>query len=44
MTIMSSKDIADERVMHSKSDNIGNMICKKTEDFIKEPFESFLSS
>ena len=36
MTIMSSKDIADERVMHSKSDNIENMICKKTEEFIKE--------
>ena len=45
MTInfISSKDTDEDRVMHSKSDNIEIMIYDKADEFIKEHFESLLS-
>ena len=40
---MSSKDIDEERVMHSKCDSIEIMINDKTDEFIEELFQSILS-
>ena len=40
---MSSKDNYEERVMHSKSDNIESMIYVSTDEVIGELFESLLN-
>ena len=40
---MSSKSNDEERLMHSKRDNIEIIINDKTEEVIKEYFESHLS-
>ena len=40
---MSSKDNDEERVIHSKSDNIEIMINNKADKVIEEPFQSLLS-
>ena len=42
MNFISSKDIDEERVMHSKSDNIEIMIQDKADEIIEKPFESLL--
>ena len=41
---MSPKDTDEERVMHSKSDNIEIMINDRVDEVIKELFDSLLSS
>ena len=40
---MSSKDISEERAMHSKSDNIEIMVNDKPDEVIEELFQSLLS-
>ena len=40
---MSSKHNDEERVMHSKSDSIENMINDKADEVIEELFQSILS-
>ena len=40
---MSSKDNDEERVMHSKNDNIKVMINNKTDEVIEKLFQSLLS-
>ena len=40
---MSSKDNDEERVIHSKSDNIETMFNNKADKVIEEPFQSLLS-
>ena len=40
---MSSKDNDNERIMHSKSDNIEIMINYKADEVIEELFQSLLS-
>ena len=43
INFISSKDIDEERVMHSKRDNIEIMSHDKADEVIKELFESLLS-
>ena len=43
INITSSKDTDEERVMHSKSDNIEIMINNKADEVIDELFQSLLS-
>ena len=43
INFISSKNNDEERVMHSKSDNIEIMINDKADEVIKEPFQSLLS-
>ena len=40
---MSSKDISEERAMHSKSANIEIMVNDKPDEVIEELFQSLLS-
>ena len=40
---MASKDTDEERVMHSKGDNIEIMIINERDEVIEEPFESLRS-
>ena len=42
INIISSKDIDEERVMDSKSDNTEIMICNEVDKVIKEDFELLL--
>ena len=43
VNFMSSKDNDEERVMHSKNDNIKVMINNKTDEVIEKLFQSLLS-
>ena len=43
INFMSSKDNDEERVMHSKNDNIKVMINNKTDEVIEKLFQSLLS-
>ena len=40
---MASKDTDEERVMHSKGDNLEIMIINERDEVIEEPFESLRS-
>ena len=44
VNFISSKDNDEERVIHSKGDNIEIMINDKPEDIIEDPFQSLFSS
>ena len=43
INFISSKDISVDCVMHSRSDNIENMVYDKSDEVIKEVFESLLN-
>ena len=43
INFVSSKDKDEERVMHSKSNNIEIMINDKADEAIEEPFQSLIS-
>ena len=43
INFMASKDTEEERVMHSKGDNIEIMIINERDEVIEEPFESLRS-